>query len=87
MHLRLRLRQGMGLGVRVLDVAVSIRMCGWVRLGGHDPGKGREGWMDKEGRTGAVVAGMATVACIVHVNEVEKVGRDGEGKEVKKKVG
>ncbi len=80
MHLPLHLRQGTGLGVSILDVAIGIRVCGRVRLGGHDPGEGREGWVDKEGRRGATVTAMGAVGCIVHVKEIEKVGKDGERK-------
>ncbi|KAI9449908.1 hypothetical protein BJY52DRAFT_1419797 [Lactarius psammicola] len=67
---------GHGLG-RVLDVAVGIRMCGRVCLGGHDPGEGREGWVDKERRPRATVA---TVVCIAHVKEIKKVGREAKGR-------
>ena len=77
MHLPLYLRQGTGLGVSVLNVAVGIRVCGRVRLGGHDPGEGREGWVNNEGRMGAA---MGAVACIVHVKEIENVGKDDERK-------
>jgi hypothetical protein len=58
-----RLRPGLHLRLGtggVLDVAVGICVCGGVRLGGHDPGEGREWRVDKEGRMGA--AG----ACIAH---------------------
>ena len=60
--MRLGLRLDTGVGMSIFDVAVGIRVCGWVRLGGHDPGEGREGRVDKERRMGA--AG----ACIAHVN-------------------
>lgn len=49
-------------------------------MGGHDPGEGREGWMDKEGRTGAAVA---AVARIVHVKEIEKAGREVRRRETR----
>jgi hypothetical protein len=73
-HREARLRLGTGVGVSVLDVAVGICVCRWVRLGDHDPGEGREGRVDKEGRIGA--AG----ACIAHVKEIKMVGVEGEGR-------
>ena len=75
-RLRLGLRLDTGVGVSIIDVAVGIRVCGWVRLGGHDPGEGREGRVDKERRMGA--AG----ACIAHVKNIFlNVGSEGEGSE------
>ena len=61
------LRQGKGLGVRVLDVSVGICICGRVCLGGHDPGEGREGWVNTDGRMGAALAAMAAIVCLRHV--------------------
>ena len=61
--LGLHLRLGTSAGAGALDEAVGICVCRWVRLGGHDPGEGREGRVDKEGRMGA------TVTCIAHVKE------------------
>lgn len=34
---------GTGMGMGVSDVAIGVRWRGWVRLGGHDPSKRREG--------------------------------------------
>jgi hypothetical protein len=34
---------GAGVGMGVSDVATGVRWRGWVRLGGHDPGKRWEG--------------------------------------------
>ena len=65
-HLGLDLHLRLGTGTGALDVAVGICMCRRVRLGGHDPGEGREGRVDKEGRVGA------TVMCIAHVKEIKK---------------
>ena len=66
LHLRLRT----GVGVSILDVAVCMCVCGWVGLGSHDPGEGREGRMDKVGR---MRTAMAAVACsIAHVKEMKK---------------
>jgi len=72
--LSLRQGTGLGLGVRVLDIAVCICVCGRVCLGGHDPGKGREGRVDTDGRMGATLTAMAAVMCLGHVKKVEKVG-------------
>ena len=70
LRLGLRVRLDPGSRVSILDVAVGICVCGWIRLGGHDPGEGREGRVDKEWRMAAVVA---AVACsIAHVKKDEK---------------
>jgi hypothetical protein len=68
---RLSLCQGTGVGLCILNVSVRICVCGWVRLVGHDPCEGGEWRVDGDGRTGA-----ATGACICHVKEVEKVGKE-----------
>jgi len=75
------LRQGTGLGVRVLDIAVGICVCGRVCLGGHDPGKGREGRVDTGGRMGAA---MAAEMCLGHV---KKLGCEASRKRVFKRKG
>ena len=63
------LRQGTGVGVRVLDVSVGICICRRVCLGGHDPGEGREGRVNTDGRMGAALAAKAAVVCMGHVEK------------------
>lgn len=46
---------GTGVGTNVSDVAVGVRWRGWVRLGGYDPSKRREG------RVGALADGQVPV--------------------------
>jgi hypothetical protein len=79
------LRQGTGLGVRVLDVSVGICVCGRVCLGGHNPGKGREGWVDANGQMGAALAAMAAVVRLGHVKKVGCEERGNEGGFLKEK--
>ena len=69
--LRVCLRLRPGLGVSVLDISVGICVRGWIRLGGHDPGEGREGWVDKEGQMGMTV--VAVACSIAHVKDTKKV--------------
>ena len=66
LRLSLHMRLATGVSVSVLDIAVDMCVCGWVRIGGHDPGERREGRVDKEGRMGTAVV---AVACVTHVKK------------------